>query len=154
MKYYDELVYKLRETITDLDVFPTFGMAYSSQRFSIHNLPEFKSLTHLEIANLVPSRPGNIDFITILRLYPKSQSLLLRQSNGTPPLRPSKKLMVPSNLKHLVLYLPEFPRHYVTYITSCIPPTIDHFSLVVDDKENWICSGFAETMLVDQFSRT
>jgi hypothetical protein len=40
----------------------------------------------------------------------------------------------------------------VTFITSCIPPTIDHFQLSVSDYEkNWMFSGLAETMLVDQF---
>jgi hypothetical protein len=146
-KCYFELVYKLRETITNLSDIPTDTP--EPPRFNIHNLPEFKSLTHLEIQRQFS---GNIDFISILRLCPKLQYLLLNQSYSTPPLPPSKKLMVHNNLKSLYLFLLEFPRHYVTYITSCIPPTIDHFELsVIDDEKNWICSGFAETMLVDQF---
>jgi hypothetical protein len=40
----------------------------------------------------------------------------------------------------------------VTYITSCIPPAIEHFKLLSwDDEKDWIFPGFAETMLVDQF---
>jgi hypothetical protein len=144
---YFELVYKLRETITNINACP--AICYQRKRFNTHSMPEFKSLTHLEIGFF---SPRDIDFITILRLCPKLQSLILKQHYGRPPLPPSKKLMIHNNLKHLDLNLREFPRHYVTYITSCIPPTIDHFRLLVTKEEkNWIFSGFAETMLVDQF---
>jgi hypothetical protein len=150
MKRYFKLVYKLRETITNLRVSPTFDR--QPQSLNLHYLPEFKSLTHLEIRISPLRHPGNIDFINILRLCPKLQSLSFMQRYASPPLPLSKKLMVHNNLKHLDLYLGEFPRHYVTFITSCIPPTIDHFTLLVEDaKKNWICSGLAETMLVDQF---
>jgi hypothetical protein len=145
-KSYFELGYKLRETIINFSVFPTIGRPLPG--LNPDYLAEFKSLTHLQIQN---SFPGNIDFITILRLCPKLQSLILTQDYITPPIPPSKKLMVYNNLKRLHLDLPKFPRHYVTYITSCIPPTIDHFILSVTDKKNWISPGFAETMLVDKF---
>jgi hypothetical protein len=134
---YFELVYKLRETITNLDVSPPIYR--QAPRFNLH----------LEIDY---HYPVDIDFITIPRFCPKLQSLILTQYYGIPPLPPSKKLMVCNNLKHLDLRLIEFLPHYVTFITSCIPPTIDHFKLLLwDDENNWICSGFAETMLVDQF---
>jgi hypothetical protein len=142
-KRYLKLLYKLCETITHLSVYPPL-LEHDLQYFS-----KFKSLTHLEINFCFPR---DMDFIAILCLHPKLQSLILAQSYVTPPLSPSKKLIVHHNLKYLDLTLREFPRHYLTYITSCIPPTIDHFGLeVMNDKKNWILSGFAETMLVDQF---
>jgi hypothetical protein len=66
---YFELLYKLHETITNLDASPAiYGQP---QSFNIHYLPEFKSLTHLEIDYFFPE---DIDFITILRFCPKLQS--------------------------------------------------------------------------------
>jgi hypothetical protein len=143
MEPYFKLIYKLRETITNFSFFG--NIPGQPQRINTRYLSELKSLTHLNIN-------GSFLRDTILRLCPKLQNLILKQHYGTPPLPPSKKLMVYNNLKRLCLDLSEFPRHYVTYIMSCIPPTIDYFRLHVrDDEKNWICSGFAETMLVDQF---
>jgi hypothetical protein len=145
-----ELEYKLRETITNLDAFPA---SYRQLRgLNPDYLTEFKSLTHVQIIN---SLSEGIDFITILRLCPKLQSLNLTQFYATPPIHPSKKLMVYNNLKRLYLNLPKFPRHYVTYITSCIPPTIDHFRLIVrNDEKNWIFPALRKQGWLTNFSRT